>query len=58
MALHDPEFNGRWIHSWPNQLDIIRSQVRASISNHVVSPRVRSSEMPSLTFRFPSFLHS
>jgi hypothetical protein len=55
MALHDPEFNNRWIHSVTktidighNQLDIIRSQVRASIPNHVASPHARSSETPSL----------
>jgi hypothetical protein len=55
MALHDPEFNDRWIHSVTNpidtghnQLDIIRSQVRASIPNHVVSPHTCSSETPSL----------
>ncbi|KAF8489429.1 hypothetical protein F5888DRAFT_1191709 [Russula emetica] len=55
IALHDPEFNDRWIHSVTkpidighSQLDIIRSQVRASIPNHVVSPHTCSSETPSL----------
>jgi hypothetical protein len=55
MALHDPEFNDRWIHSVAKtidighkQLDFIRSQVRASIPNHVVSPHACSSETPSL----------
>lgn len=56
MALHDPEFNDRWIRSVAKtidighkELDIIRSQVRASISNHVVSPHACSSEKPLLS---------
>ena len=57
MALHDPEFNDRWIRSVTktidighNQLDIIRNQVRASILNHVVSTHdARSSETLSLS---------
>jgi anoctamin-10 len=42
MALHDPEYNDRWIRSVTktvdighDQLDFIRNQVRASIPNHV-----------------------
>jgi hypothetical protein len=55
MALHDPDFNHRWIHSVAKtidigheHLDIIRNQVRASIPNHVVSSHTCSSETPSL----------
>ncbi len=54
MALHDPEFNDRWMHSVTHtidigrdQLDFIRSQVRASILFHMMSPHSCSSEMPS-----------
>ncbi len=67
MALHDSEFNDRWMHSVtktvdigrdPAQLDFIRSQVRASILNHVMSltPAVR--RCGRFLFRFPRFLHS
>lgn len=68
MALHDPEFNHRWIHSVTktidighNQLDIIRSQVRASIPKPRVvplqtTPVVRRRRCS--IFRFPGFLHS
>jgi len=45
MALHDPEYNELWIRSLTksidighDQLDFIRSQVRASIPNHVGIP--------------------
>jgi hypothetical protein len=48
MAFHDPEFNDRWIHSVTEKTAIghnqLRSQVRASISNHVVFPHACGSE--------------
>lgn len=61
MALHDPEFNDRWIHSVTEMTAIghnqLRSQVRASISNYVVFPHTRGSGSEThpvaLTFRFP-----
>jgi hypothetical protein len=66
MALHDPEYNDLWIRSLTKSIDIghdqlefIRSQVRASIPNHVAIPLIILVRRGCRSLLcFPRLLHS